>query len=99
MEKIKWSEKVTNEEVLERRGDKRTLLNNNLHRKANWVGHVLRRNCLLHDAIEGQLAEVKGVGRRSTQLLDDLRNRKGYWELKEEVEDRKRWKRQFIKRM
>jgi hypothetical protein len=30
--------------------------------------------------------EVKGVGRRRTQLLDDLRNRRRYWELKEEVE-------------
>jgi hypothetical protein len=47
-------------------------------------------------AIEGQMTEVKGVGRRSTQLLDDLRNRRRYWELKEEAEDRKRWKRQFI---
>jgi len=27
---------------------------------------------------------VKGVGRRGTQLLDDLRNRRRYWELKEE---------------
>jgi len=32
---------------------------------------------------------VKGVGRRRTQLLDDLRNRRRYWELKEEAEDRK----------
>ena len=31
--------------------------------------------------------EVKGVGRRRTQLLDDLRNRRRYSELKEEAED------------
>ena len=37
MEKIKWSENVTNEEVLERIGEKRTLLNNILSRKANWI--------------------------------------------------------------
>jgi len=37
------------------------------------------------------MIEVKGVGRR-TQLLDELRNRR-YWELKEEAEDKKRWKR------
>ena len=47
----------------------------------------LRRNCLLHDTIEGQMMEVKGVGRKRTQLLDDLRNRRCYWELKEEAED------------
>ena len=97
MEKIKWSEKVTNEQVLDRIGEKRTLLNNILRRKANWIGHILRRNCLLHDAIEGQMTEVKGVGRRRTQFLDYLRNRR-YWGLKEEAEDRKRWRRQFISR-
>ena len=43
MEKINWSEKVTNEQVLEHIGEKRTLLNNILRRKANWIGHILRR--------------------------------------------------------
>jgi hypothetical protein len=32
------------------------------------------------------------------QLLDELRSRSRYWELKEEAEDRKRWNRQFIDR-
>ena len=90
MEKIKWSEKITNEQVLDRIGEKITLINNILCRKGNWIGHILRRNCLLHEAIEGQMTEVKGVGRKRTQLLDDLRNRRRYWELKEEAEDRKR---------
>ena len=36
------------------------------------------------------------VESRKTQLLDVLRNRRRYWELKEEAEDRKRWIRQFI---
>ena len=57
MEKIKWSEKVTNEQVFQCIG-KQTLLNNILHRKANWIGHILRRNCLLHNTIEGQITEV-----------------------------------------
>ena len=34
--------------------------------------------------------EVEGVGRRRTQLLDDLRNRRRSWELKEDVEDKKK---------
>ena len=42
MEKIKWSEKVTNEPVLERIGEERTLMNNILRRKANWIDHILR---------------------------------------------------------
>jgi hypothetical protein len=47
--------------------EKRILINKILCRKANRIGHILRRNCLLLDAIEGQ--EGKGVGRR-IQLLD-----------------------------
>ena len=78
IEKIKWSEKVTNEQVLNFIGEKKTLINNIFCRKANWIAHILRRNCLLHDAIERQITEVKGVGRRITQLLDDLRNRRRY---------------------
>ena len=50
---------------------------NILRTKANCIGHIPRRNCLLYDAIEVQMTEAKGVGRRRTQLLDDLRNR-GY---------------------
>ena len=52
MEKIKWSEEVTNEQVLKRIDEKMTLLNNILHIKANWIGYIMRRNCLLHDAID-----------------------------------------------
>ena len=82
---VKRSEKLINEEVLERIGEKRALVNNILRRKHNWIGYILRRNCLLHESIEGQITEMKGGGRRKTQLLGDLRNRRLYWELKEEV--------------
>ena len=44
MENIKWSEKVRNEQVFELIEEKGTLLNNILRRKANWIGHILRRN-------------------------------------------------------
>jgi hypothetical protein len=40
--------------------------------------------------LKGKTTAVKGVGKRRIQLLDDLRNRKRYWELKQEDEDRKR---------
>ena len=54
--------------VVDRIGEKRTLLNNILRRNANWIGHILRRNCLLHDAIERHMTEVKGVERRKTTV-------------------------------
>ena len=41
--KIKWSAKVTNEQVLERIGEKRRLLNNILRKiPTNGIGHILR---------------------------------------------------------
>ena len=87
----------TNEQILDRIGEKRTLLNNILRRKANCIGHILRIISFLYDAIEGQMTEVKVVGRIRTQILDGLRNTR-YWELKEKAEDRKRLKQQFINR-
>ena len=66
MDKLKWSEKVTSEQVVKHIGEKRTHLNNILRRKVKWIGHILRRNCLLRDVIEGHMNEVKGVGRRRT---------------------------------
>ena len=50
MEKIKLPVTVTNEQLLERIGEKRTLVNDTLRRKANLIGRILRINCLLHDA-------------------------------------------------
>ena len=43
---------VTNEQVVDLIGEKRTLVNNILCRKANWIGHILRKNCLLYDDTE-----------------------------------------------
>ena len=68
-----------------RTGEKRTLLII-LRKKANWIGHILRRNCLLLNVVEGQMMKVKGVEKR-THLLDDMINRKRFWELKEVAED------------
>jgi len=46
----------------------------------------LRRHCLLNYVIEGKIEgriEVKGIrGRRRRQLLEDLKERRGYWKLK-----------------
>ena len=46
---------------------------------------------------KGQMTEMKGVRKIRIKLHNDLRKRR-YWELKEEAEDRNRWKQQFINR-
>ena len=68
-------------------------------RKANWIGHILRRNCLLQRVIEGKIKggiEVTGRrGRRRRKLLDDLKERRRYSYLKEEAVDRAMWRAHF----
>jgi hypothetical protein len=76
MEKISWTDHVRNEGVLFRVKEKRNILHKILKRKANWIGHIFRRNCLLQRVIEEKIKvgiEVTGRrGRRRRKLLDDL---------------------------
>jgi len=95
MEKISWTDHVRNEDVLLRVKEQRNILHEIRKRKANWIGHVLRRDCLLQRVIEGKIhggIEVTGrQGRRRRKLLDNLKERRGYSHLKEEVLDRTVW--------
>jgi hypothetical protein len=79
------------EEVLRGVKVQRNVLCGISKRKANWIGHILRRNCLLQQVIEGKIKggiEVTRRRRRRRKLLDDLKERRGYCNLKEEAIDR-----------
>jgi hypothetical protein len=86
MEKMSWTDYVRNEEVLLRVKEQRNALHEISIRKANWIDHILCRNCLLQRVIEGKIKggiEVTGRrGRRRRKLLDDLKERRGYSHLK-----------------
>ena len=60
--------------------EQRNILHEIRKRKANWFGHILRRNCLLQRVTEGKIQggiEVTGrQGRRCRKLLDDLKERR-----------------------
>ena len=75
MKKISWTNHVRNEEVLLRVKERRNILHEIRKRKANWIGHILRRNCLLQRIIEGKIQggiEVTGrQGRKCRNLLDN----------------------------
>jgi hypothetical protein len=77
---------VRNEEVLLRVSEQRNILYEIRKRKANWIGHILRRNCLTKQVIKGNIKGQKEVtrrrGRRRKKLLDDLGDRRGYCDLK-----------------
>jgi len=99
MEKISWTDHVRNEEVLLRVNEHRNILHEIRKQKANWIGHILRRNCLLKQVIKGKVKEEMEVtrrqGRRCKKLLDDLKDRRGYAHLKEEALDCTMWRNRF----
>jgi hypothetical protein len=79
IEKISWTDRRRNEEVLHRVKEERNILRTIKRRKAKWIGHILSTNCFLKHVIEGMTdkrIEVMGRrgrrGRRRNQLLDDF---------------------------
>jgi len=98
--KIRWTDHVRNEEVsLRVKEEQRNILHEIRKGKANWIGQILRRNCLLQRVIEGKIRGGIGVtgrrGRRRRKLLDDLKKRRGYPLLKEEALHRTVWRAGF----
>jgi hypothetical protein len=57
--------------------EQRNILHEIRKRKANWTGHILRRNCFLKQVIKrkinGEMEMIIRRGRRRRKLLDDLK--------------------------
>jgi hypothetical protein len=90
---------VRNEKVLLRVKEQRNILHEISKRKGHWIGHILPRNCLLQQVIEGKIKggiEVTGRrGGRRRKLLDNLEERRRYSHLKEETIDHSVWGARF----
>jgi hypothetical protein len=88
MGKISWTDRVRNEKLFYRIKEERNILHTIKRRKANLIGHILRRNCLLKHVFEGKRGEVEVTGRkgiRRKQLLDGVKERGGCWKLKDKA--------------
>jgi hypothetical protein len=96
VEKISWADHVRNKEALLRVKEQRNILHEIRKWKANWIGHILRRNCLLQRVIEGKVQggiEVTGrQGIRRRNLLDDLKERREYSHPEKEALDCTMWR-------
>ena len=70
---------MTNEEVLQRVKEERNILQKIKRRKADWIGHFLRRNWLLiyivGGKIEGREEVTERRGRRRKQVLENLKEK------------------------
>jgi hypothetical protein len=79
---ISWTDRVKNEEVLHRVNEESSILDIINRRKANWIGHILYRICLLKLVIEEKIAGMGSRRRRRKQLLADLTETRRCWMLK-----------------
>jgi hypothetical protein len=63
---------------------KKSRRRNILHRvkrnQANWIGHILRRNCPLKHVSEGKITE-KETRKKRKQLLDDFKEKERHCNL------------------
>jgi hypothetical protein len=79
--------------------EQRNILHEIWKQKASWIGHILCRNCLLKQVIEGKIKGEMEVtrrrGRRRKKLLDDLKDRRRCSHLKEETLDCTMWRNCF----
>ena len=78
--------------VLERVGEGRIMLKLIKERERNWLGHWLRRNCLLKDALEGIVNGKKVRGRRRYQMTDNIMIKGLCEDTKRKAEKRVEWR-------
>jgi hypothetical protein len=50
---------------------------------------------VIEGKLEGRIEMMRRRGRRREQLLDDLKEKRRYWKLKEEALDRTLWRSRF----
>jgi len=86
MEKISWTAKVSNSEVLNRVEETRCIIDTINQRKRRWPGHVLRHDVLLRDIQEGRMTAKCTRGRKRLQLMSNICE--GYETAKKRAEDR-----------
>ena len=66
MGKVSRTDRVRKEEALQTVKEDRNILQIIKGRKANWIGHNLRRNCLLKYVTEGNVEGSDGRTRKRT---------------------------------
>ena len=91
MEKISWTEKKTNESVMEMVGESQKLVDVIIRRKKKWIGHVLRGDGLLREVMEGKMEGRKTRGRPRMGMLEELKEG-SFADMKRRAENRMEWR-------
>ena len=72
MERISWTEKITNEEILRKVGEKRSMVETIVRRKKNWIGHIMRGDGLMKEVMERKMEDKRERGRKRIGMIDEL---------------------------
>ena len=91
MEKVSWTQRKTNEEILKIVGEKRRLVNMVVERKKRWIGHVLREDELMREVLEGRMIGKRPKGRPKIGMLEELKEG-SYEDMKRRAQDREGWR-------
>lgn len=95
MEKISWTEKRTNEEVLTLVDEKRSLLRTIENRRGKMMGHLIRHDTFFKTILEGKIEGKRGRGRPRRNFIEQVKEKVGvvsYQEVKRKAEDRYVWR-------
>ena len=92
LERVSWTEKCSNDEVLRRVNERRCIVETIVGRKKNWIGHVLRGDSVLRLVMEGRIEGKRPRGRKRKGMLDELMEEHTYSEMKRFAEEREKWR-------
>ena len=94
MLRISWYDKISNEEVLKWIKEKRTLVTSIKIKKLKLFGHIVRRNNLQRDLMEGHINGKRGRGRPITTWTSNIQEWTGlkYSEAIRAAHDRPLWR-------
>lgn len=95
MERISWTEKITNIEVLRRIQEKRILLTTIENRRGKMVGHLIRHDSFIKTIMEGKIEGKRGRGRPRISYMSQIKEKiavVSYKEVKETALERNRWR-------
>ncbi|KAI5724481.1 hypothetical protein M8J77_003182 [Diaphorina citri] len=95
MNKIKWTERMSNERVLQLVGEKRQIWKTLEERRHKWIGHLYRHNEFLVSIIEVKRQGNQGRGRPRLSYINQIVEYSGcqsYTERKRKTSDRRAWR-------
>jgi len=90
MLKIKWTDRITNDEVFQRAKEERILLKILKNIRHSWIGHIIRHNEFVVNILEGAIS-----GRPRLQYLEQVARNTGadsYTAMKRMACNYSRWK-------